>query len=87
MEESNVKEKPKDGGDDGMDALRYLLTYLSKFHGGAIDMPFKNGTIAEGQFLVHYENGEVKGARPRKVPRWERQSQSFNEYGEVLTWM
>src|SRR3990167_2758218 len=75
-----LKEKPKDGNDDCMDALRYLLMHISgkrRNQSYTLDTETKNGTVAEGDYLVTYREGEIANIRPRKKSPGERSEDGF----------
>ena len=85
-EEAVANDKPKDGGDDGCDALKYMLCHIVGKSRNPIDRPPRNATVAEGSFLVDYnDEGNVSKIRPRKIPPWERNGHgtNINEYGGI----
>ena len=84
---ANPNEKPKDGGDDCCDALKYLCCFVNgkAASGLAIDTPQRNCTIAEDAFLVDYgENGEITGVRHRKMLPGNYGGSRINEYGGLM---
>ena len=68
--------------DDSVDALVYLVTYLSMIQlgTGKPDNGIQNGTVDDGDFLLDYKDGNIVRVRHKLISRRETYAE-FDEYG------